>query len=220
MSWFTKLITSTIGQKFISGLTGLFLISFLIVHLSGNFLLFKADEGAAFNTYSEFMSTNMLIRFMEIGLVVGFLLHIIVGIKLYFLNKSARPVNYAERNANANSSFFSRFMMGSGGIILIFLVLHVYTFAIRHRVLGVEGTMYDLVKTAFQDPIYTGFYIIAMFLLGFHLNHGFQSAFQTFGLEGKKYSPLIKFLSTAYAIIVPLLFATMPLYFYFNLGGN
>jgi succinate dehydrogenase / fumarate reductase cytochrome b subunit len=223
MGWFYRFLSSSIGQKFVSGFTGLFLISFLIVHLIGNFQLLKSDPvlaAEAFNKYSEFMSTNMIIRTLEIGLVLGFLFHIIIGTLLYFKNKAARPVAYATRDANANSAWTSRSMFLSGSIVIVFLVIHLRSFLFEVRFLDNKESMYDLVVKAFQSPLYSGFYVLAMILLGLHLNHGFQSAFQTFGLVGKKYSSAIKVVGFAFSILIPLLFAYMPLYFLFKLGGK
>lgn len=219
MGSINKLLTSSVGQKLVSGLTGLFLISFLVVHLSGNFLLFKGDNGDAFNAYSHFMSTNILIRTLEIGLVIGFLLHIYIGLKLHFQNKASRPKNYDKVSWQDNTNVFAKTMFWSGILIFVFLVIHLRSFFVLHR-FGDPGTetMFDSVKIAFQDPVYSGFYVFAMILLGFHLNHGFQSAFQTFGLTGFKFGKTVKVLGTLFAIIVPLLFATMPLYFLF--GGK
>lgn len=219
MGWFLRFLSSSIGQKFVSGLTGLFLISFLLVHLAGNFQLFMNDNGVAFNAYSEFMSTNPIIRTLEIGLVLGFVFHMFIGTKLWLKNKAARPVAYAVRDANANSAWTSRSMFLSGLIIVVFLVIHLRSFFVETRFLG-QHDMYKLVVEAFKQPIYSGFYVFAMALLGLHLNHGFQSSFQTFGLLGKKYSPVIKGLGLAFAIIVPLLYAVIPLYFLFGTGGK
>lgn len=216
MGWFVRTFYSTIGKKLIMSLTGLFLCSFLLVHLTGNFQLFKNDGGEAFNHYSEFMSTNILIRILEIGLVVGFLLHIIDAIRLYILNKQARPIGYAKNQASANSTLTSRTMIYSGSLVLVFLVIHLRSFAIEHRVIGTDLTMYQSVVESFQQPVYAWFYVFAMVLLGLHLNHGFQSAFQTLGLNHKKYTPLIKTLGLLFSILVPLGYAIMPLYFLFT----
>ncbi|MBK6680541.1 MAG: succinate dehydrogenase cytochrome b subunit [Ignavibacteriales bacterium] len=222
MGWLFRFLSSSIGQKFISGLTGLFLISFLLVHLAGNLQLLNSNVEAAktsFNAYSHFMSTNPIIRILEIGLVLGFALHIFYGLKLYFANKAARPVAYATRDANANSKWTSRSMFLSGSIILAFLILHLLNFFVKAR-FGGEEDMYTLVVEAFKLPYYSIFYVIAMILLGLHLNHGFQSAFQTFGLLGKKYASVIKGAGVAVAVIIPLLYAIIPLYFLLGIGGK
>jgi succinate dehydrogenase / fumarate reductase cytochrome b subunit len=207
-------------------LTGLFLISFLLVHLSGNFLLFKGDGGEAFNLYSNFMSTNGLIRVLEIGLVLGFGIHIYTAILLTRLNAAARPVAYTMQKNNERVSWFSRNMGLSGSIVLFFLIVHLLNFYFPYhyqagfKTMVIDGTfykdMYWLVATVFKDQWwYSVLYLFALMLLGFHLQHGFASAFQTLGLEHKKYSPLIKGIGSLISILVPLGFATMPIYFWF-----
>lgn len=213
MSWFTKTFSTGIGQKLLMSLTGLFLISFLLVHLSGNLTLFNDDGGTAFNAYSEFMSTNILIRIMEIGLGLGFFIHILTSILVTLENRKARPQRYEKTNSSANSSFFSRNMFVTGSIVFVFLVVHLKNFFIDERFLHEYGSMFEAVKVGFTNPWVSGFYVLALIILAFHLNHAFQSAFQTLGWTHKKYTPIIQFLGTAYSVIVPAGFATMPIYF-------
>lgn len=212
MSWSRKAFSSSVGQKLIMSITGLFLISFLIVHLLGNLLLLQT-EGTNFLAYAEFMKTNSFIKGMEWILFGGFIVHIVYAAVLTAKNKKARPEGYAYTNASQNSSWFSRNMGLSGSIVFIFLVIHLNTFFIPHKVLHTATlNIYEETILAFQNPLYTAFYVLAMCLLGFHLNHGFQSAFQTLGLRHPKYTPLIKKLGTTYAIVVPAAFAFIPVY--------
>ena len=215
MSWILHVFTSSVGKKVIMSLTGLFLCLFLVVHLSGNLLLFKHDGGVAFNAYSEFMSTNGFIRFNEFVLLFGFLFHIIDSLVLTLKNRSARPVRYAINKPSANSSLASRNMGITGSIVLVFLVIHLRTFLVEQRFLHAHETMYKSVQSAFQSPYYSVFYLLAMVLLGFHLYHGFQSTFQSLGLSHGRYTPLIKKIGLLFSMIVPAGFATMPVYFYF-----
>jgi len=203
-------------------ITGLFLCSFLLVHLIGNVALYT--DPVKFNEYTRFMSSNPLIRVMEIILVVGFLAHIIDAVLLTKANKAAQPVKYAMDKKN--SSWYSRNMGLTGSIILAFLVLHLQSFWYQYKfgevvyVLDSNGEsikdMYTIVITAFQQSWYAGIYVIAMVLLGSHLNHGFQSAFQSVGLRHKKYTPTIKKLGTAFAVLITLGFISFPIYFYFS----
>lgn len=223
MGWLANTIFSSVGKKLIMALTGLFLCTFLLVHLSGNLALYKHDGGEAFNHYSEFMSTNPLIRVMEVVMVLGFALHMFNGVWLWFTNRMARPVRYKKTAGSETSSVFSRTMIFSAFLILAFLIIHLESFFVKQRMLNTHKSMYDAVISAFANPYYSGFYILALILLGFHLNHGFQSAFQTLGLNHKKYTPLIKALGFLFSILVPLGFATMPIYFGFINpcgGGN
>lgn len=204
---------STIGRKFIVGLTGLFLITFLIVHLSGNFLLFKSDGGVAFNAYGEFMATNPIIRVMEIVLFAGLLGHIVMALTVSKNYNEARPVKY-KRTSGQTSSFFSRFMLVSGIIVLLFLILHFANFFVPHRFMEEEMTLYDRVSHILGQPVYAGAYLVSMVLLCFHLLHGFQSAFQTLGLQvNNKLHRVINGIGIVFAIVVSLGFASMPVYF-------
>jgi succinate dehydrogenase / fumarate reductase cytochrome b subunit len=225
MNWLTKTLTSSLGQKIIMSLTGLFLISFLMVHLTGNLLLFKEDGGAAFNAYAHFMSTALIIRATEIILVLGFALHIYIAWQLTRHNQQTRPQNYAYNRPDANSSWFSRNMGVAGSIILIFLVIHLYNFWFQYKfhteIPLAAGTnykdMYWLVHVVFiQEWWFSILYLIAMVFLGFHLVHGFESAFQTLGIRHKKYTPFIQKLGLLFAIVVPIGFATMPISIFIN----
>lgn len=215
MSWFRKALTGTIGQKLIMAITGLFLITFLLEHLLGNLLLLNPD-GNVFNDYAEFMGSNPFIRVMEYVLFAGFIFHIAYAAIITTKNKKARPVSYAYSKPSQNSSWFSRNMGLSGSMVLIFLIVHLSNFFIPYKILknGSEPSMYDEAMVKFSNPLYVLLYVAAMALLGFHLNHGFQSAFQTLGLRHPKYTPIVKMLGTAFAIIVPAAFAMIPIYIY------
>jgi succinate dehydrogenase / fumarate reductase, cytochrome b subunit len=212
-----SVINSSVGKKLIMGVTGVFLCLFLVAHLSGNFLLFKDDGGAAFNQYSHFMSTNGIVRIVEIVLLLGFLFHMVDALVLTVKNRSARPIRYAVNAPSENSDWASRNMGITGSMVLIFLVFHLNTFFVPHRIMDAHETMYQTVANSFQygwRGWYWIFYVAAMALIGFHLNHGFRSAFQTLGLSNKKYGPLIERLALLFSIIIPAGFATLPVYFY------
>ncbi len=221
MGWFIKFIDSSLGKKLIMALTGLFLSLFLIEHLVGNLLLLKNDDGAAFTAYAEFLASpnNIIARVLEIGLFLVFIYHIVNGFRLWRYNKKATLVRYHTNNSSANSSFFSRFMTWSGSITFIFLVIHLRTFFFPYRFGDPANTMYEGVKEAFSNPIYSGFYIVAMIFLAFHLVHGVQSAFQTLGLRHNKYTPFIKKFGVFFAIVICAGFALIPIYFLLT-GGN
>ncbi|MFD2245647.1 succinate dehydrogenase cytochrome b subunit [Pontibacter ruber] len=221
MNWFTKTFSSTIGRKLVMSITGLFLCSFLVVHLIGNLQLFKDDGGLAFNVYSEFMGHNPIIRTMEIVLVLGFLFHIYDAFVLTRRNQSARPIGYANSHPEENSNWSSRNMGLLGTVILVFLIIHLYNFFWRARFgelsidAGGNPDLYIVVKESFGLWWYVAIYVIAMIALAYHLIHGFQSAFQTLGLTHKKYTPFIKSFGYAFSVLVCLGFAAMPLYFFF-----
>lgn len=195
------------------GATGLFLISFLVVHVSINATILLNDGGETFNTAAHFMSHNIVIRIMEIGLFVGLFAHIIQGIILTLDNKKKRPVAYAMVDGKANSKWYSRSMGLLGTLLLLFLVLHLYHFWVPTKQAvfsGAEHDTFEGVVSVFQNPINVVIYLAGVGSLLFHLLHGFSSAFQTFGLNHKKYTPVIKAVGVIFSVVVCALFALLP----------
>jgi succinate dehydrogenase / fumarate reductase, cytochrome b subunit len=222
---FKQLFTSSIGKKFTMGLTGLFLISFLVIHCTVNSMVFFNDGGEMFNFYAHFMSHNYIVRVLEIGLFAGLIAHIIQGLLLVKQNNAARPVKYNMNAAGTNSKWYSRSMGLLGILLLLFLILHVSKFFVDTKVaLYGEGgandashNLYDEMRIYFTENLWAVIaYVVGVIALFWHLLHGFPSAFQTFGINHKRYTPLIKALGTGFSVIVCLLFALMPLAFYFG----
>lgn len=216
MNWIISFFTSSLGKKLIMALTGLFLITFLIIHLIGNSFLLLNDGGESFTNFVIFMEENPVIKISAYILYLGFLIHILQGILIWFSNKKAKGGSYAV-STNANASFFSKHMFWFGIVILIFLVLHLANFwfglKITHEFTDHE--LYEKVIHAFKNPVYIVVYELGTIALFMHLRHGFQSAFQTLGLNHLKWTPIIKCLGNIYSIIVPLGFFIIPLYVYF-----
>ena len=200
-------------------MTGLFLCTFLVEHLYGNLLLYKLDGGVAFNEYSAFMAGNILIRTVEFGLFGGFIIHILDGLFLTLANRKARPVGYAVNHQAKNSTWFSRNMGLTGSIILFFLIVHLRTFFFPHRIGTPENEMSFDVANAFQTNWYAALYLVSMVILGMHLNHGLQSAFQTIGWNNHKLRQTIKSIGTIFALVIMIGFASFPIIFYFDLFG-
>ncbi len=201
-------------------LAGLFLITFLVVHLGINLLLLSNDDGAAFKVAVEFMTTNPLVKIMEIFLMGGFAVHIVIGVFIQIQNWLARPVRYKVAGYS-HLSFFSKYMIHTGAIIFIFLCVHFINFYFVK--LGLvsppadveKEDFYQMANLLFADRFYAVLYVVLMIFLGFHLHHAFQSAFQTLGLNHTKYTPFIKAAGTIYSIVVPLGFASIPLFYIF-----
>jgi succinate dehydrogenase / fumarate reductase cytochrome b subunit len=209
---------SSIGQKVVSAFTGLFLCVFLVVHLSGNLLLYKNDGGRAFDEYAAANASNWLVRSLEVVLFAGFLIHIVWGIRTWLLNRRARPQKYVVNHPSDNSSLFSRVMLLSGSVVFFFLVVHLKNFWVPMRFNGGhEVSLAHIVKTAFQNPLYDGFYLLALALLAYHLRQGFQSAFQTFGLR-PRWRKTIDWIAAIFWLIIPIGFASMPIYFLWTKG--
>jgi succinate dehydrogenase / fumarate reductase, cytochrome b subunit len=232
MTW-KSFFTSSIGKKFAMGLTGLFLITFLLVHCAINAMIFFNDGGQTFNHWGHFMGTNLIIRTMEIGLFAGLLWHIVQGLMLWSQNKKARPVNYHSNASSTNSKWYSRSMGLLGTLILLFLIMHIYHFWVPSRFGGIGSVqpleeimldeyngqevhnLYAEMLNFFQNNIaVVVLYVLGVISLCWHLIHGFQSAFQTFGISHKRYTPLIQSAGIGYSVIICLLFASMPVAMY------
>jgi succinate dehydrogenase / fumarate reductase cytochrome b subunit len=212
-----KMFYTSVGRKLVMAMTGLFLCIYLIEHLYGNLLLYKLDSGRAFNDYTEFMTGNIIIRAIEYVLFAGFIIHALDGFMLTIANRRARPVRYAVNRSSQNSTWFSRNMGLTGSIIFIFLVIHLREFFFAHRFGGSVEPMSVSVANAFSTSWYSALYIVSMVLLGAHLNHGFQSAFQTLGWNNHKYLKKLKYVGTTFAMVMMIGFASFPVMFYFDL---
>ena len=206
------LTSSSLGRKIVMSLSGFFLVTFLLVHLGVNLTLFAGAD--IFNTASHFMATNPLIQVMQYVLAAGFIIHIIMGIRLELKNRASRPVKYAKNNAAANSGWASRNMIYTGVLILLFLVLHLKDFFVKIK-FGEVHDDYQLVTELFKNPIYVLIYVVAFILLGIHLSHGFQSAFTSIGARAPKYLKCVKNLGMAFSYIIALGFSVIAIFFYF-----
>jgi succinate dehydrogenase / fumarate reductase cytochrome b subunit len=224
MASFGNAFSSSIGKKLIMGITGLFLILFLIVHCFINSLIFFNDGGVTFNTGAHFMASNWIIRAGEIVLFIGLLAHVYQGFRLTFENQAARPVKYAAYDGKANSKWYSRSMGLLGTLILIFLIVHLANFWVVSRFTGIptkdalgQEDLFAVMREAFHNIWIVILYVLAMFSLAYHLLHGFASAFQTLGWNHKKYTPILKGVGFWYSILISLIFAAMPIAVYAGL---
>jgi succinate dehydrogenase / fumarate reductase cytochrome b subunit len=219
MNWFTKLLKSSIGKKIMMALTGLFLISFLIVHCSVNAAIFYNDHGQTFTIWAHFMATNPVIRSIEIILVLGFVVHIIQGLMLWRENKKARPIQYAYKDSKS-STWYSRSMALLGTLILLFLVIHTSNFWIPNRInqfkYGEELPIFEMMLEKFANPFEVLIYIAGCFSLFWHLLHGFGSAFQSMGWRHLKYNSLIYLTGVIFSVTVSAVLAAMPISIYFG----
>lgn len=217
--------TSSIGRKFIISLTSIFLMMFIIVHLTINLMLIVDDSGKIFNLGANFMSTNPVIKIIEPLLGLGFVIHILLTLITTYQNWRARPISYNKKDEAESSTWASRNMFILGGLIFIFLVIHLANFfwVIKFKSGGMaevtigSKTMEDsylLVSSLFKTSIlYCMCYILGAILLGLHLTHGFWSAFQTIGMNNSRWIKRLERVAWIYAIIVATGFSSIPLYF-------
>jgi succinate dehydrogenase / fumarate reductase, cytochrome b subunit len=220
----SNIFTSSIGKKLMMSLAGLFLVVFLVVHLGINLSLIIADSREPFNKAAHFMGTNVIVKVMEFVLFGGILLHMIYGVMLQIQNWLARPKRYKKENYS-QTSFFSKFMIHTAAIVTLFLIIHLSDFYFKAKIFGdIPSVVYDgkdyhdlgiMVIDKFKIGGFVLFYIICFLILSFHLLHGFQSAFQSLGLEHKRYTPLIKAAGVIYTVAVTAGFILIPVYIYF-----
>jgi len=235
MNW-SELFTSSIGKKLVMGLTGLFLISFLVVHVGLNACIFNdlpffdpSDNGRMFNKAAHFMGSTVVIRIMEIGLFIVFFIHIIQGYVLEVKNRSRRKVGYKVKMGTKGSTWYSKSMGLLGTLLLLFLVMHISHFWVPSRVTqdlppATYGDMeahnlFVRMVEVFQNPWIVILYVLGCISLAWHLLHGFQAAFRTLGVTNYRYISLIKAVGAGFSILVPLLFALMPVSMYFGWIG-
>ncbi len=229
MKW-SELFTSSVGKKIIMGLTGLFLITFLVVHAGINACIWANDGGEMFNKAAHFMGSTIVIRIVEVGLFVIFFVHIIQGYVVSAKNAKTRAVSYAV-GYGKGSKWYSRSMGLLGTLILLFLIMHIYHFWTPSRLGGI-ASIHSLEPVTYQDgkeihnlyaemlKVFQGniwiviLYVAGCISLAYHLAHGFQSAFRTLGLHNNRYITIIQATGYGFSIIVPLVFAMMPISIY------
>ncbi len=215
------ILSSSIARKVAMALSALFLVFFLIIHLTVNVISVFSEE--VYNTASHFMGTNPLIQFaMQPALFFGVVFHFVMGFILEIKNRGARQINYVKNKAGENSSWMSRNMLYSGLVILAFLVLHFIDFwfpEINHKYIAVlpeDPTRYfEELQVKFISPYRVVAYVLAFVFLALHLLHGFQSSFQSMGMNNR-YTKSVKNFGKIYAIIIPLGFIFIALFHYFN----
>ena len=204
-------------------LTGIFLITFLVIHVGVNACIWANDDGQMFNLASHFMGTTVVIRILEVGLFAGLILHIVQGLVLEVQNRSRRKNGYNVSIGNKGSKWYARSMGLLGTLLLFFLVIHLSHFWVPSRftdlptadISGKEvANQYAEILRVFKNPVVDIIYILGCLSLMYHLLHGFQSAFRTLGVPNGKYMALIRGVGFGFAVIVSLAFAMMPVSVY------
>ena len=235
MKW-SEFFTSSVGKKLVMSLSGLFLISFLVIHVGLNSCVFNdltifdpSDDGRMFNKAAHFMGSSVLIRILEIGLFIGFIIHIVQGYVLEVKNRSTRATGYKIKMGTKGSTWYSKSMGLLGTLLLLFLIMHISHFWVPSRVTqdltprqygDMEAhDLFQRMVEVFQNPWIVVLYIAGCISLAWHLLHGFQSAFRTLGLSNHKYIGIINAIGAVFSVLVPLLFALMPISMYLGWIG-
>ncbi len=213
---------SSLSKKYVMAVAGIFLMTFLVVHLAINLCLLRNDDGEWFNAAAHFMGTNYIVKFFEIFLFLGILIHVLLGVILQIQNWMARPVAYKSAS-KSTTSFLSKYMIYTGFVVFVFLIIHFMNFYFMKMgwveptftLNGEEPDFYLVAKALFANNLYSIIYIVLITVLGFHLNHAFQAAFQSLGLNHPVYTPIIKKFATIYSILIVVGFNIIPVYFLF-----
>jgi succinate dehydrogenase cytochrome b subunit len=213
MKWLMTTLGSSIGKKLMMAATGLSFIGFLAVHLAGNLTLYGGAD--AFNAYAGHLhALGPLLGVAEFGLLGLFLIHVLSGLIIFWQNFNARPSRYAVNRNPGGKTIGSATMPYTGLLILLFIIFHLTNFS-RFFIDQGGTTIYQIVSTSFQNPVYVGLYALAMIMIAFHVSHGFWSLFQTFGLNHPKYMPAIKTGGLILSLVFGLGFGFLPIYIAF-----
>ena len=219
----TNIFNSSIGKKLIMSITGIFLMLFLLVHLTVNLMLMVGD-GELFNRAAHFMGTNPAVKVIEPLLAIGFVFHIFYATYITLQNRRRRPIRYSTSAFNEVTTWPAKNMYILGLTIFIFLIIHLTNFFWKIRFGTVETitygneiipNIYALVSGLFINYWWYGvLYIVGAIALGLHLSHGFWSAFQTLGMNGTKWIKRLETLAYIYAIVIGTGFSMIPIYFF------
>ena len=208
MSWLIRIFSSSIGKKLLMAITGLSFIGFLAAHLAGNLTIYAGGE--AFIAYAEKLhALGPILTIFELGLVVLALIHVTTGLILFVQNYRARSVPYEKDQSAGGRTLSSITMPYTGLIILAFVIFHLINFSFVDKT---DRTIFEIVRSAFANPIYMIIYVLVMIVVALHVRHGFWSAFQTLGGNHPKYMPAIMALSIIISLIVGFGFGLLPIY--------
>jgi succinate dehydrogenase cytochrome b subunit len=213
----SPLFSSSIGLKIIMGVSGALLALFLVAHVVGNLEIFIGAE--AINHYGVLLRTLPPVLWaMRVGLLVLVLLHIWSAVRLWAINRAARPVGYAQQRRQT-TTLAARTMIVTGIILAGFVVYHILHFTVRTvqpeykdwvDQLG-HHDIFRMVTDAFRRPAVVGFYVLSMILLGFHLSHGVASMIHTLGMNHPRYNPSWRHVGTVFAVLIVAGFIAVPL---------
>ena len=218
-SRFRRFFSSSVGTKLLIGFTGLGLFVYLILHLAGNALIFAGPD--IFNEYSHRLISNPLLIPIELGLLAIFVLHLYKPIRMYLQNQAARPVRYTKKEwagRTSRKSVASSTMIGSGLVILLFVLIHVkqFRFGSYYQTTGDPAirNLYQTEVEVFQQPLWVAFYVICTLIVALHLRHGVASAFQSLGMDHPIYTRRLTIWGIVFAVIVGGGLAFIPIWVY------
>lgn len=221
-SSFKAALTSQVGRKILTGITGVLLVIFIITHLLGNLQLLYSDP-TPFNTYGlKLQNFGVLLYIIEILLGLTFLLHAYIGVAIYLRKRKARKQGYEvykSKGGPSKQSVASRTMIITGIVLLVFLVIHLIQFrfgATEETMIGQEAArnLHLLVMQTFSNIGWVIFYVGVTLLLGFHLRHGIWSALQSLSAMKPSWSKGIYSAAFVLGALLALGFVILPVLIY------
>ena len=211
MTWIRRTFSSSLGQKYIMAASGLLLVGFLVVHLAGNLLIFKGQDGSAFDSYASTLESSPLLPLAEIGLGLLFTVHVATALRVSFRNREARSQGYAVRADLGRKTLASGSMLVTGLVVLVFLAVHLYDFRIGKLLVEPQPSLAGLVRKRLATPLGACIYLVGVAALSLHLRHAFRSAFQSLGANHPHLNPILEKAGIAAAVVLGLGFAAFPL---------
>ena len=209
----SRLTGSSLGKKFVMGLSGLALVGFLFVHLAGNTLLFADRDGHAFDHYEQTLTGNPLLPLAELALAALFALHIVFALRVTAQNRAAKGQGYQAASKARTRSLGSTSMIYTGLLILGFLVIHILDFRVGKLVRDEGYSMAGMVREKLTSPLWAGIYVLGVAALAVHLSHGVRSAIQSLGVSHPNLNPWLVRAGWAVALLLGLGFLSFPIYF-------
>jgi len=227
VSILSKVFGSSVGKKFVVGITGLAICLFVLMHLLGNLNLLIGKE--AFMEYAKNLHALPGFVVIELLFALAFVVHIVMTLKLVFENRAARPIQYAVKKSAGVRTLGSATTIITGSYLLLFLIFHLLNikFAIIPSIDVVQSTtvgvpvVYDVILYSFKNLGLALFYVGGAICVGVHISHGFQSSFQSLGLNSPKYMPILRTISTLFGVFVALGYSTIAIYMFIvsNMNG-
>lgn len=217
-NWVARFYGSTVGRKIVMAVTGIVLVGFIAIHMSGNLLVHRGAD--AMNHYAAFLKSQApLLWGTRIVVALALVLHIHSALTLTRRAAAARPDRYARLTPQV-STWSARLMRLGGILLVVFVVFHILHFTTGTVLssLFVEGEVYQNVVRSFSVGWVVVFYLVAMLALALHLQHGIWSLFQTLGANHPHLEGGRKKLAWLISIVIPIGFASVPLAVVFGLA--
>src|SRR3954447_6623020 len=218
-----RVFSSSVGMKILIGATGLALFLYLNIHIVGNLLIFAGP--AFFNKYAYTLESTPLIPVIEIGLLLIFLIHVYKTVRMFLGNQQARPVRYQQKRFAGRPSrktIASSTMIVSGLWLLLFIIVHVkaFRYGVEYEWPAGGRDLYRLELENFRNPLMVAFYVVSMVIVGSHLWHGASSAFQSLGLDNRRWTPKILVAGKVFAVAVAGAFIVIAVWVYVSQPGR